>query len=243
MDGLNLESLNSLQKRELLQLLEEQERRRNRRKFYDLYPATGPLRRELYPKHMEYFRRGAVDSERGMIAANRVGKTWGVGAYETTIHATGIYPDWWEGKRFSEPTSIWVAGDTSQTTRDVIQFALFGVGGEGADGELGSGMIPGDLIVGTPSAARGVSGAFDTGMVRHVTGGLSSIGHKSYDQGRKKFQGTAKHVVWLDEEPPLDVYTECLTRIMTVKGILMSTFTPLEGATAVVNMYLEAQRA
>lgn len=203
-----------------------------------MYPEAGPLRRELYPKHMAYFAAGASEWERAMIAANRVGKTWGVGAYEVTCHATGIYPEWWVGKRFDEPVDVWAAGDTSETTRDVIQFALTGVGGEGSDGDLGTGMIPGDLILGTPTAKRGIAGAFDTMRVRHVTGGVSKIGFKSYDQGRKKFQGTAKHVIWLDEEPPEDVYTECVTRLMTLNGHLLATFTPLEGATQVVRKYL-----
>lgn len=239
MTALTLASLSYSEKQELAALLQELERRKRRRKFFDLYPETGELRRELYAKHMAYFEAGAKYRERAMIAANRVGKSWGIGAYETTCHLTGKYPEWWKGKRFNHPISAWAAGDTSQTTRDIIQMALTGVGGEGSDGELGTGMIPGDLIVGQPSAARGISGAFDTMIVRHSSGGLSSLGFKSYDQGRKKFQGTAKHVIWLDEEPPLDVYTETLTRTMTVDGIVLCTFTPLEGATEVVNMFLE----
>lgn len=218
--------------------MEERERRKARRKFFDLYPEAGPLRRDLYPKHMQFFAAGAVEWERGVIAANRVGKTWGIGAYETTCHLTGLYPEWWAGKRFDEPVDAWAAGDTSQTTRDVIQVALTGVGGDGADGDLGSGMVPADLFVGTPTAARGIAGAFDTMRVRHTSGGISRLGFKSYDQGRKKFQGTAKHLVWLDEEPPEDVYTECITRLMTLNGHLIATFTPLEGATAVVNRFM-----
>jgi phage terminase large subunit-like protein len=225
-----------------VRLLEERERRKRRRKFFDLYPNDGPLRRELYPKHMQFFAAGAEYSERAAIAANRVGKTWGMGGYEVTCHLTGKYPDWWVGRRFSTPISSWAAGDTSQTTRDVIQFALTGVGGEGGDGELGTGMIPGDLIVGQPTAARGIAGAMDTLVVRHSSGGNSVLGFKSFDQGRKKFQGTAKELIWLDEEPPMDVYTECLTRTMTVNGLVLCTFTPLEGATDVVNLYLEADK-
>lgn len=231
-----------MEKRELLTLLEEREKRKRQRKFFELYPETGPLRRELYTQHMKFFALGADFSERGMIAANRVGKTWGIGAYEVTCHLTGQYPDWWTGKRFSDPVSAWAAGDTSQTTRDVIQQALMGVSGEGQEGELGSGMIPGRLLRGKPTAARGISGAFDTAAVQHVSGGTSVLGFKSFDQGRKKFQGTAKEVVWLDEEPPLEVYTECLTRTMTVNGIVLCTFTPLEGATDVVNLFLDTQK-
>ena len=221
-------------------MFEEKDRRKKRRKFFDLYPETGPLRRELYKKHMRFFAAGATEWERGMIAANRVGKTWGVGAFEVTCHLTGLYPEWWVGKRFNEPIDAWAAGDTSQTTRDVIQFALTGVGGEGGDGDLGTGMIPGHLIHGKPSAARGIAGAFETLSVKHASGGRSKLGFKSYDQGRKKFQGTSKQVIWLDEEPPLEVYTECLTRLMTVNGHMIATFTPLEGATDVVRRFLSA---
>lgn len=234
MSNSTLALLSSSERRELVRLLEERERRKARRKFHDLYPETGPLRRELYRKHMQFFAAGATEWERAVIAANRIGKTWGIGAYETTCHLTGLYPAWWVGRRFDGPIDAWAAGDTAQTTRDVVQHALLGVGGEDSEGEIGTGMIPGDLIIGKPTAARSISGAIDTARVRHSSGGVSRIGFKSYDQGRKKFQGTAKHLVWLDEEPPEDVYTECITRLMTLGGHLLATFTPLEGQTQVV---------
>ena len=208
-----------------------------------MYPETGPLRRELYPKHVQFFAGGDEYLERCMMAANRVGKTWGVGAYEVTCHLTGKYPDWWPGRRFDRPIDGWVAGDTSETTRDVIQVALTGIGGEGADGELGTGMIPGDLIIGTPSSKRGISGAFDTLRVRHVSGGVSKVGFKSYDQGRAKFQGTKKDVVWLDEEPDEHVYEECVLRLTATtpdenNGLMICTFTPLKGISKVALKFL-----
>ena len=61
---------------------------------------------------------------------------------------------------------------------------------------------------------------------------------KSYEQGRKKFQGTEIDLVWLDEEPPEDVYSECVTRTMTTGGIVYLTFTPLEGLSNVVMSFL-----
>ena len=243
MSRLNLALLTSSEKRELLSLLEERERRKARRKFFSMYPETGPLRRELYAKHLTFFEGGAAHLERCMMAANRVGKTWGVGAYETTAHLTGKYPDWWTGRRFDRPIDAWVAGDTSETTRDVIQVALTGVGGEGGEGDLGTGMVPGDLIVGKPSTKRGISGAFDTLRVKHVTGGVSKVGFKSYDQGRAKFQGTKKDLVWLDEEPPIDVYEESLLRLTGTtpeegNGLMLCTFTPLNGLSKVALKFL-----
>lgn len=182
---------------------------------------------------MAFFRAGLDEMERAAIAANRVGKTWGLGGYEVALHLTGLYPDWWPGRRFDKPIEAWAAGDTSETTRDIVQAALLG-----PIDELGTGLIPGAKIVGEPSRRRGVADAIDTARVEHVSGGVSLLGFKSYDQGRKKFQGTAKHVVWLDEEPPADVYDECLIRLMTTGGLMIGTFTPLSGISEIVLRYM-----
>jgi phage terminase large subunit-like protein len=211
----------------------EQKRRTERAKLFSLYPEEGPYRRDLYAKHMAFFELGLTSYERCMMAANRVGKTWGVGGYETALHLTGLYPDWWPGRRFDHPIEAWAAGDTSETTRDIVQAALMG-----QLGQLGTGLIPADHIIGEPTKRAGVPGAMDTGIIRHVSGGQSLIGFKSYDQGRKKFQGTAKHLAWLDEEPPEDVYDECMMRLMTTQGSMLCTFTPLEGLTAISLRFL-----
>jgi hypothetical protein len=62
--------------------IEAELRYRAAHKLDSSYPETGPLRRELYPKHLEFFEAGARYNERLFLAANRVGKTEGVGAYE-----------------------------------------------------------------------------------------------------------------------------------------------------------------
>ncbi len=181
--------------------------------------------------------------ERCMMAANRVGKTWGVGGYETALHLTGLYPHWWEGRRFNRPIRAWVAGDTRTTTRDIVQHALLGIGGDGAAGELGTGLIPGDKIAGKPTPMQGVPGAVDTVAVKHASGGNSSLQFKSYDQGRRTFQGTQKDLLWLDEEPPIDVYEEGMLRLTATdgksdNGLMLCTFTPLLGLSAVALKFL-----
>ncbi len=98
----------------------------SRRKLWSYYPDSGPLRRALYPKHLQFFAAGAAHRERLFMAANRVGKTEGVGGYETTLHLTGAYPPWWAGRRFERPVAAWVAGKTNETTRDIVQAKLFG---------------------------------------------------------------------------------------------------------------------
>jgi phage terminase large subunit-like protein len=213
--------------------LEAEAASRRKKNLIDTYfPDKGELRRELYHKHLQVFAYGADYQERCFMAANRVGKSL-VGAYEATCHLTGEYPDWWPGRRFDEPIDAWAAGDTTETTRDIIQLALLG-----PSGEYGTGMIRARCLEGDPSTRRGVSGAIDTVRVKHISGGVSSLGFKAYDQGRKKFQGTAKHFIWLDEEPDADVYDECLMRLMTTNGLMLLTFTPLQGLSEVALKFL-----
>jgi phage terminase large subunit-like protein len=40
----------------------------------------------------------------------------------------------------------------------------------------------------------------------------------------------------------MDIYTECLLRTMTTDGLIMVTFTPLNGRTPLVASFLAAQR-
>lgn len=224
-------------KLKLLELLEEKERRKKTRKLLSYYPNEGPLRRELYKKHLQFFKAGADKKERLFMAANRIGKTEGAGGYEMALHLTGLYPEWWEGKRFDRPVSAWAAGDTGKTVKEIIQFKLLG-----KFNEFGTGLIPQHLIVKT-TTKLGVAEAVDTIYVKHASGGISEVALKSYDQRRISFQGTEKDVVWLDEEPPLDIYVECLTRTMDTtgksNGIIMLTFTPLMGMSETVLSFLQ----
>jgi phage terminase large subunit-like protein len=187
--------------------------------------------RHKYAKHIEFFRAGSQHTERAFMAANRVGKTV-VGSYEAAVHLTGEYPHWWDGCRFDRPVDCWAGSDTGETTRDIVQLALMGL-----PGDYGTGAIPHKSIV-DYSTRRGVTDAVDTVRVRHKSGGTSTIGFKSYDQGREKWQGTARHVIWLDEEPPADIYDEALIRTMTVDGRMMVTFTPLKGLSEVALRFM-----
>ena len=59
------------------------------------------------------------------------------------------------------------------------------------------------------------------------------------DQG----YANAQHVIWLDEEPPAEVHAECVLRITATGefpgGIIMLTFTPVEGWTQLVSELIE----
>mgnify|MGYP003336597021 CR=1 FL=1 len=229
---MNLASLPAEQRDELELLVRELHAREHCR-FKRLFPDDGPLSRAHYPQQMQFFAAGRQYKERLFMAANRVGKSE-AGAYELVCHATGRYPDWWTGRRFAAPIEAWACGTTGETTRDIVQEKLLG-----PVTDPDAGMVPRHLVVKT-TLRPGRPNAIESIHVAHTSGGVSVIGLKSYEQGRPSFEGTAKHVVWCDEEPPQDCYTEMLFRTATTGGIVYTTFTPLQGRSAVVNGFLEA---
>ncbi|WP_245164000.1 terminase large subunit domain-containing protein [Bradyrhizobium elkanii] len=189
-----------------------------------------------YPKQNVFHMAGASHRERLFRAANQVGKTW-AGGFEAAMHATGRYPDDWQGRTFDEPIAAWVGSPTGETLRDGPQRILLG-----RVGQHGTGTIPKDAIR-EKIPGRGVSDLIDTLVIKWGGGGDvqapdSIIGLKSYVQGREKWQGETLHWVWFDEEPPEDIYTEGLTRTNVKQGSVWLTFTPLLGMSEVVRRFL-----
>jgi len=220
---------------ELAELLAEKRRRLETNRFKQYAYAYSPDfvspykdtlgQRDGYRRH-----RLAICSTKkvtALLGGNRVGKTKAA-AFWITCHATGEYPEWWTGKRFYEPTEGWTAGVTARDTRDIMQRELLG-----EITNMGTGMIPRDKIVSIRKLA-GVPDGVDTIFVRHVSGGVSSIGLKSMEQGRSKFQGKSLHYAHIDEEPDksgesYEIFSEMRTRTMTTGGQVLLTFTPLKG--------------
>ena len=203
-----------------------------------------------YAKQREFHDAGAEHRERLLMAANQVGKTYS-GAAECALHLTGKYPRDWRGRRFAKPTRGWAGSETNEVTRDGVQRLL--IGPPKIEAEWGTGLIPGDDILDW-SRRQGVPDALDGVVVQHyrdaandpdgeprwVADGLSTLGFKSYDQGRTKWQGETLDFVWFDEEPDEDIYTEGLTRTNATNGMVWLTFTPLKGMSKVVHEFLEA---
>lgn len=215
--------------RELLrELLEEKQTRKKRRKFFDYYPDTGPLRRELYQKHLIGFDATRTHRQVWMMAGNRTGKTEGWLLYAITCAMTGEYPSWWTGRRWNRPVKVWLASTIGTKTRDILQFKLLGM-----PNALGTGVMPADNILNKTSKS-GISEAIDSFYIQHKSGGVSVGQFKSYDQGRTAFEGTEQDIIGLDEEPPLPVYEEALVRTMTTQGSVWSSFTPLDGITELI---------
>ena len=188
-----------------------------------------------YERQQEFHAAGSSSRERLLMAGNQLGKTY-CGAAEVSFHLTGRYPDWWEGRRWDRPVRFWAGSKTGEVTRDGVQKYL--VGEPKDESVWGTGMVPQECLVDW-GRRQGIADALDNIVVSHESGGRSTLGFKSYDQGRQKWQGETLDGVWFDEEPPMDIYMEGLTRTNASMGMTLITFTPLLGMSDVVSMFLE----
>jgi phage terminase large subunit-like protein len=192
-----------------------------------------------YAKQLEFHHAGATYRERAMMAANQVGKTT-AGAAEMAMHLTGRYPAWWRGKTFDKPIRAVAGSESAELTRDGVQRLI--IGNPRSEPDWGTGLLPKDSLVAW-SRRNGVSDALDGCVVTWGGGGDVQQGHsalnfKSYDQSRSKWQADTLDAVWLDEEPPMDIYSEALTRISSTNGVVFGTFTPLIGMSEVCRRFL-----
>jgi phage terminase large subunit-like protein len=218
--SLNLSAENL--KTALRQTKEELSRRRTENKLA-YYKA--------FAKQQAFHTAGKTCRERLMLASNQSGKSY-CSAMEAALHATGRYPDDWAGYRFDRATNGWCCGESNAVVRDTVQKLLLG-----KPGEYGTGAIPKDALIDVVSA-RGLAELVDVIHVRHVSGGISTIGLKSYEAGREKFQGSTLDWCALDEEAPVSIYTEVLTRTNLISGPVWSTFTPLQGVSEIVRRFM-----
>jgi len=84
-----------------------------------------------------------------------------------------------------------------------------------------------------------VPDAVETVLIRHVaTGEVSQLTFKAYSDGREAFQAETLDWLWLDEEPPMTIYIEGVTRTNNTGGPVFLTFTPLLGMSDVVMRFL-----
>jgi phage terminase large subunit-like protein len=189
-----------------------------------------------YPKQQEFHALGLRYRERLFAAGNQLGKTYSGGA-ELAYHLTGRYPPGWPGRVWNRPTS-WLAGSESgELTRDGMQRLL--IGPPAIETLWGTGLLPRDAIAQKPKRRAGIKDAIDAVVVNHVQGGQSVVQFKSFDQGRAKWQASTVDGVWLDEEPPYDVYEEAVTRTNATNGLVYITFTPLKGMSQVVMKFFQ----
>lgn len=184
-----------------------------------------------YIKQAAFHAAGAKYRERLLRAGNQLGKTYS-GAAEMSFHLTGEYPAWWPGRRWEHQVRAWAGGKDGVSVRDSVAELLLGPAAD-----RGTGLIPKHRILDI-APARGIADGIDNVTVRHVSGEPSRLTFKTYDQGRERWQAATLELVWFDEEPPPEIYTEGLTRTNATGGLVYMTFTPLLGMSDVVRRFL-----
>lgn len=217
--------LNAAEKKRLSELLAE----KNDRIAYNRILSFEP-----YDYQHRFYAAGSQFQHRLLMAANRIGKSYG-GAAEVSYHATGDYPFWWTGLRFDHPVRIICGGQTTERTRDIVQKEL--VGEPTDESAFGTGAIPRNRIVDRTRRA-GIPDAISSILVKHASGGNSKIMFNSYEAGKKAWMGDNAHFVWLDEEPPQDIYSQALRAMVDLDGHMIMTYTPENGMTEICRKYM-----
>jgi phage terminase large subunit-like protein len=213
-----------------------------RDKFMDLAIA---VRDDMEFNQLKYFRPFEHQSKffatggsprRGILAANRIGKTVST-CYETAYHLTGLYPKWWpkDGKRFSKPITVFVAGEGWEQVARVLQDELIGTKDVKIRDHIGTGAIPRDCI---RVETMRCDGANILGVeIKHVSGANSYLLFGNYTQEVRNLQGFKLDLCVFDEQPPDDVFSELVTRTATTQGQVLCSFTPLKGLNGLVSKF------
>lgn len=149
----------------------------------------------------------ADQSIRALFWGNRVGKTeWG--AMEVARYMLGQHPY----KKIDTPVEVWGVCPSFDAQAETTQPKLLK-------------YLPEGSIADTSTIRKGIYS-----WIKLENGSI--INFKSYEQGRAKFQGAAKRLIWFDEEPPHDIYEECLVRQEAGETLdVILTMTPIKGMT------------
>ena len=175
-----------------------------------------------------------ISDRRGILAANRIGKTVST-CFETAMHLTGEYPEWWAGHRFHKPITVMVAGEGWSQVALVLQQELLGSPDIKLRDQIGTGAIPRDAIV--VDTMRG-DGANCIGVeIKHSSGGKSYLLFANYTQEVRQLQGFKLDLAVFDEQPPDDFFSEIVTRTATTQGMILCSFTPLKGLNGLVSKF------
>jgi phage terminase large subunit-like protein len=207
------------------QTLSSAERRRKFRRIDFLDTAF------WYKTQLAFFAAGSTGIHQRLIyGGNQTGKTLCCAA-EVAWHMLGAYPSWWGGKKYTRPIRCWVVGESVVLVRDTAQRQLCG----GQD--FGTGTIPLESFSKRPIMVPGGTGAIDTIFVSHATDGkvdgTSSLSFKSFEARREKLQSETIDLVWIDERPSEQIYSELLARTSASDGHIIVSYTPVgEGAAA-----------
>jgi phage terminase large subunit-like protein len=185
----------------------------------------------FYKTQLAFFAAGSTGIHQRLVyGGSQTGKTTCCAA-EVAWHMTGQYPPFWVGKRFNKPIRCWVVGESVVLVRDTSQKKLCG------DQDFGTGTIPLESFSKRPISVPGGTGAFDTIFVTHQTDGkidgTSTLTFKTFEMRRERLQAETVDLIWIDERPEEQIYSELLARTSAVDGHLIVSYTPIgDGAAA-----------
>lgn len=195
-----------------LAVLEALEKKRRDEQFIKYWQA--------YPKQGELFSRFTADTKIfGILGGNRSGKTE-MGAFISVAWALGKQffvnePAWEYVKDLpipEGPCNIWVVGLSFAVLRDVIFREKL------LHGRQHPPLLPKDSTIVRKISEADFQIFFANGSV--ITG-------KSADSGRDKFQSASCDLIWIDEEPDVEIFDECYQRTADCAGRILLTLTPL----------------
>ena len=182
----------------------------------------------------KFFETGATHSRRGMIAANRAGKTI-ASTYETAYHLTGRYPKGWKGKVWDKPIIAMAAGESWEQVAKTLQSKLLGCDDIKQSYKLGTGSIPRECI--DEKSIRTDGPNVLAVEIWHASGGKSKLYFSNYTQQVRHLQGFELDLVVLDEQPPDETFSELVVRTAQRNGQVLCSFTPLKGMSGLVRKF------
>lgn len=160
---------------------------------------------EPMPHQLEF--HSSTKMGRLYIGGNRSGKTTGGGA-ETVMRLTGNHP--YQDVPRPPVRGRAVGVDFDQGVEKILI------------PQIQKWLPPSELIMGSWEES------YSKSLHTLTLANGSFLEFMSYDQAVTKFSGTSRHFVWFDEEPPEDIFNECLLRLVDVGGCYYITVTPLE---------------
>ncbi len=146
------------------------------------------------------------------FGANRSGKSV-AGAVKAIYHATGRYPDWWEGRRYDRPTEGRIFAENYKKGAAIVIKKL-------------KQWLPRDAYYCAPK--RGNAGVEIDWYIKHVGGGVSHFDIMTYESDPFSAEGWDGDWVWFDEPPPRDMYIAAVRGLVDSEGLCWFSLTPLK---------------
>lgn len=168
-------------------------------KFYQWAP---------HPKQLRFML--ATNRIRAIVGGNRTGKseaTSMVAAERLLGWSPTLTRHFGQPVTFRAPQRVWVVSPDANVSRDVSEEKIYA-------------FLPKE-----DREKNLIWHSVDRQWTHKKTG--STLGFKSADSGRSKFQGPSRTLVGFDEEVPEDIYKECFARTIDQAGDITFSFTAL----------------